>query len=98
MFMLTAFEATALGLGLLATVLLLIAGVLSVFPRAGRRVAATVDCPVLGRRAAVDLVRDEWTLRFVDVDDCSLLCGKSGMVCDKECLAASAVRALSRAA
>jgi hypothetical protein len=98
MFTLTAFEATALGLGLLATVLLLVAGVLGAFPRARHVVAATFDCPVLGRRASVDLVRDEWTLRFVDVDACSLLCGKSGVVCDRECLAASAARRLSRAA
>jgi hypothetical protein len=98
MFMLTAFEATVLGLGLLAAVVLLVAGVLVAFPRATRVVRATVDCPLLGRRAAVDLVHDTWTLRFVDVTRCSALGGYSGVICAKRCLAGRAVAALPRAA
>ena len=47
MFTLTLFEAAALGIGLLATILLLVGGVLVAFPRATLSVPATVACPIL---------------------------------------------------
>jgi hypothetical protein len=98
MFTLTALEAIALGLGLLAIVVVLVVGVLAAFPRATRIVAAPIDCPLVGRRACVELVRDGWTLRFVDVTRCSLLCGYAGVICAKRCLATGAVARLARAA
>ncbi|HEU4369068.1 MAG TPA: hypothetical protein VFV05_12675 [Methylomirabilota bacterium] len=87
MFTLTVSGATALILGLLATALLLVAGVLLAVPRAGRVVPATVHCPLLGRPASVELVRDAWTLRIVDVARCSLLHGYTGVICAKRCVA-----------
>jgi hypothetical protein len=98
MFTLTAVEADALGLGLLVTVLLLVSGVLVVFPRSGHIVAATVECPMLRRRACVELVRDDWTLRVVDVTRCSLLSGYAAVLCGKGCLATGAPTPLTRAA
>ena len=98
MFTLTGFEATALGGALLAAVLLLVTGVLAAFPRATRPVPATVDCPLLRCRARAELVRDTWTLRFVDVARCSVLGGDAAVICSKRCLAGSAATALARAA
>ena len=71
MLTLTLFEAAALGIGLLATILLLVGGVLVAFPRATQSVPATVACPILHQRASVELLRDTWTLRLVDVTRCS---------------------------
>jgi len=98
MFTLTGFEAAALGGALLATVLLLVAGVLVAFPRATRLVPATIDCPILRRRVGAELVRDAWTLRFVDVARCSVLGGGAAVICSKRCLAGSAATPLARAA
>lgn len=97
MFTLTVFEATALGIGLLAIILLLVAGVLVAFPRATQRVPASVDCPLLHRRASAELLRDAWTLRFVDVARCSALGGYATVICSRRCLAGAA-RPLARAA
>jgi hypothetical protein len=98
MFTLTAFEAAALGGVVVAAVLLLVTGVLVAFPRATRPVPATVDCPLLCRRVPAELVRDAWTLRFVDVARCSVLGGDAAVVCSKRCLAGGATTALARAA
>jgi len=98
MFTLTVFEAAALGIGLLATILLLVGGVLVAFPRATRPVQATVACPLLHRRASVELLRDMWSLRFVDVARCSALCGYTAVICTKRCLAGGAARPLARTA
>jgi hypothetical protein len=97
MFTLSVFEAAALGIGLLAIILLLVAGGLVAFPRATHRVPATVDCPLLHRRAGVELVRDAWTLRFVDVARCSALGGYAAVICSRRCLAGGAARPLVRA-
>ena len=98
MFTLTLFEAAALGIGLLATILLLIGGVLRAFPRATQPVPATVACPLLHQRASVELLRDTWTLRLVDVTRCSALGGYTAVICSKGCLAGGATRPLTRAA
>jgi len=98
MFTLTVFEAAALGTGLLATILLLVGGVLVAFPRATQRVQTTVGCPLLHRRVGAELLRDAWTLRFVDVARCSALNGYAGVICSKRCLAVGAATPLARAA
>jgi hypothetical protein len=98
MFTLTVFEAAALVVGLLATILLLVSGVLLASPRARQPVPATVVCPLLHQRASVELLRDTWTLRFVDVTRCSALGGYAGVICSKRCLTGGAARPLARAA
>lgn len=98
MFTLTVFEAAALGIGLLATILLLVGGVLVAFPRATQPVPATVACPFLHRRASLELLRDTWTLRFVDVTRCSALSGYASVICSKRCLADHRAMTLVRAA
>ena len=98
MLTLTEFEAAVLGFGLLATLLLLVGGVLVAFPRATQVVPAAVDCPLLHRRASAELLRDAWTLRFVDVERCSVLGGCAAVICSKRCLAAGAATTLARAA
>ena len=98
MFTLTVFQASALGIGVLATILLLIGGVLVAFPRATQRVVATVECPLLHRRASTEQLRDVWTLRTVDVTRCSALAGYADVICSKRCLAGRAAMTRVRAA
>jgi hypothetical protein len=45
-----------------------------------------------------ELLRDAWTLRFVDVARCSALNGYAGVICSKRCLAVGAATPLARAA
>jgi hypothetical protein len=98
MFTLTVLQAAVLGVGLLAVILLLVGGVLVAFPRGTRRVPATVSCPLFHRRARVELLRDAWTLRFVDVTRCSLLGRYSSVICARQCLAGRASVTQARAA
>ena len=83
---------------LLATILLLVGGVLVAFPRATQSVPATVACPLLHQRASVELLRDTWSLRLVGVTRCSALGGYAAVICAKGCLAGGAIRPLVRAA
>jgi hypothetical protein len=98
MFTLTGFQAAAVAVGLLAVILLLVGGVLVAFPRGTHRVAATVSCPLFHRRARVELLRDAWTLRAVDVARCSLLSEYSSVICGRQCLAGRATVTRARAA
>jgi hypothetical protein len=96
MYSLTAQEGSMLALGVLAVATLLVLGVFAGFPRALRTVSAVVACPTIGRRARAELVRDEWTLGFVDVARCSVL-GQHGVVfCQKGCLRSGGASCLSR--
>jgi hypothetical protein len=97
MYSVTVLEGTFLTLAVLITVAVLVAGVVSVFPRASASLAAGVYCPVIRRPARVELTRDEWTRRFVDVTSCSVL-GTPGIVfCRKACLSAPPSPRLTRA-
>jgi hypothetical protein len=96
MYSLTAQEGSLLALGILAVATVLVLGVYLGFPRALRTVSAIVACPTIGRRARAELVRDEWTLGFVDVTRCSVL-GQHGVVfCRKGCLRVDNVDCLGR--
>jgi hypothetical protein len=88
MFTLSAAEATVLGLGLLAAIIVLMVGALRGVPRASRVVAATVRCPLLNRDASADLEWDYWTVRFVDVARCSVLGGCAPTTCNRRCIRA----------
>ena len=96
MYPLTVQEGTLLALGVLAVATWLVLGVFAGFPRSRRTVSAVVVCPTIGQRARAELVRDEWTRRFVDVTRCSVL-GQRGVVfCRKGCLRAGRPDCLSR--
>jgi hypothetical protein len=89
MYSVTTLEGMLLAAGLLATVTVLVLGVLIAFPRSMRVFAARVYCPLLGRRVGADLERDDWTLRFKQVVRCSVL-GRAGAIpCTRACLSAS---------
>ena len=90
MYSLTTLEGTLLALAIAATAILLVLGVLRLFPRAMQAVTAGVDCPLIRQRATAELARDEWTRGFVDVTCCSVL-GTAGVaLCRKGCLLAVA--------
>jgi hypothetical protein len=89
MYSVTTLDGMLLAAGLLATMVLLVLGVLVVFPRSLRVLPARVYCPMLRRRVGAELARDDWTLGFMDVVRCSVL-GRPGPVpCTKGCLSAS---------
>jgi hypothetical protein len=87
MYSLTILQGTMLGMTVVATAGTLVLGVLRGFPRALRRVAAVIECPLLQRTATAELDRDEWTLRCVDVVRCSVLGARPAALCSKACLA-----------
>jgi hypothetical protein len=87
MYSLTILQGTMLGMTIAAMTGALVLGVLRGFPRALRRVAAVIECPLLQRTATAELDRDEWTLRCVDVARCSVLGARPTRFCTKACLA-----------
>jgi hypothetical protein len=96
MYSMTAGEGSLLALGVFAVTTLLVLGVFAGFPRARRTVSAVVACPTIGQRARAEIVRDEWTLRFVDVTRCSVL-GQHGVVfCRKGCVRPGSPDCLTR--
>jgi hypothetical protein len=90
MYSLTTFEGALLALAISATATVLVLGVLRFFPRALQAITAGVDCPLIGQRATAEIVRDEWTRRFVDVTCCSVLGTPGVALCRKGCLLAVA--------
>jgi hypothetical protein len=90
MYSLTAQEGSLLALGVLAVATVLVLGVFAGFPRALRTITAVVACPTIGRHARAELVRDEWTLGFIDVTRCSVLGQRGVAFCRKGCLRSSA--------
>ena len=90
MYSVTSLGAVALAGLLAATVTVFVAGVLRLFPRSLQDVTAGVDCPLTGRRATSQLVRDTWTRRLVDVSSCSVLGTPASALCRKGCLLAAA--------
>jgi hypothetical protein len=86
MYSLTPLEGTLLTLAVLGVTALLVTSVLAGLPRALQTVSAGVHCPLAGRTVMADLVRDVWTLRFVDVRRCALLGERFAATCSKGCL------------
>lgn len=90
MYSLTTLEGAGLVLAVSVTATLLVLGVLRYFPRSMHAVTIGVECPLVGRRATTEMIRDDWTRRFVDVTCCSVL-GTPGVgLCHKNCLLAVA--------
>jgi hypothetical protein len=87
MYSLTIMQGTVLGMTIVAMTGALVLGVLRGFPRALRRVAAVIECPLLQRTATAELDRDAWTLRSVDVVRCSVLGARPSALCTNACLA-----------
>jgi hypothetical protein len=90
MYSMTLLQSAWLGAAALVAVLLLVLGVLAVFPRAARAVSRAVYCPLLQRRVRAELARDEWTRRSTDVLRCSVLGGLAAVTCNKRCLTGQA--------
>jgi hypothetical protein len=90
MYSLTMLEGALLALTMAVTAILLVLGVLVLFPRVQHAVTGGVTCPLLGRRATAQFAHDEWTRRLVDVTACSVL-GTGGVpLCRKGCLSEAA--------
>ena len=86
MYSVTTLVAVGLTLTVSVITVILILGVLRLFPRAMQAVTAGVECPLIGRRATAELARDEWTRRLVDVTCCSVLGAPGVALCRKACL------------
>jgi hypothetical protein len=84
MYALTMAEGALLALALLGVTGALTFGVLAGFPRALTTVSGVVTCPMVRRRVAAELVRDDWTRRCVDVRRCGVLGGRVDL-CNKGC-------------
>lgn len=98
MFSLTVPEVALLGLGVLASLIVVLVGALRTFPRAQRIISATVHCPLMGRPVTADLEWDEWKLRFVDVARCSVLGACARVTCNRRCIRADAPAPIRRTA
>ncbi len=96
MYSVTTLEGMLLAAGLLATLAVLVLGVLAMFPRSRRILPARVYCPLLQQRVGAELERDDWTLRFRNVVRCSVLGRLGAASCSKGCLSASVPPPLSR--
>jgi hypothetical protein len=90
MYSLTTLEGALLALAISGTAVVLVLGVLRLFPRAMQAITMGVDCPLIRQRATAELVRDEWTRRAVDVTCCSVLGTPGVALCRKGCLLAVA--------
>lgn len=90
MYAMTTLEGSLLALAMVVTATALVLGVLIVFPRAMQAVTIGVDCPLLRRRVAAQIARDEWTRRLVDVTSCAVLGTPGVSLCRKGCLPAAA--------
>jgi hypothetical protein len=90
MYSMTLLQGVWLGGAVVVAMVLLVLGVVALFPRAVRAVSLAVYCPLLQRRVRAELARDEWTLRCTDVLRCSVLGGLARAVCNKRCLTGQA--------
>jgi hypothetical protein len=97
MFTLSATDATVLGLGVLATIIVLVVGALRGVPASSRLVTAAVRCPLLNRNVTADLEWDDWAVRFVDVARCSVLGTCAKTTCSRRCIPASGAPEATRA-
>jgi hypothetical protein len=86
MFTLSATDAAVVGLGLFATIVVLVAGALRGGPRSSHVVTGTVHCPLLNRNVTADLEWDDWALRFIDVTRCSVLGACARTTCSLRCI------------
>jgi hypothetical protein len=86
MFTLTMLEGALLVTGILAVTIVLLLGVLFVFPRSRREIAGYVTCPVLSRRLGARLVREDWTRRCEKVVRCDALGRYAPVTCNQRCL------------
>ena len=93
MFTLSSTEAVVLGVGVLATIVLVVGAALRGVPRSSHVVTTTVRCPLINRTVTADVEWDQWAVRFIDVARCTVLGPCARTSCSRRC-----VRPLNRTA